>query len=98
MKNADLNKLCMEESDPMLKVVVRDKEKVDPRSKFILPKLVNKIKELEEEVLKRQAQINDQVVDNNNGVGSVIAGSIVKRSVVLIGVVVEDALVAADVV
>ncbi|WMV26942.1 hypothetical protein MTR67_020327 [Solanum verrucosum] len=110
MANADLNKLCMEESDPMLKAVVqckhgvllhmqtswsksnpgrrfwsypyygsknckffrwRDKVEVDPRSKFILPKLVNKIKELEEEVLRRQTQINEQVIDDNNGVGSI---------------------------
>ncbi|KAK4709668.1 hypothetical protein R3W88_004181 [Solanum pinnatisectum] len=110
MANADLNKLCMEESNPMLKAVVRckhdvllhmqtswsksnpgrrfwlcpyygsknckffrwrDKEEVDPRSKFILPKLVNKIKELEEEVLRRQTQINEQVINNNNGVGSI---------------------------
>ncbi|WMV51384.1 hypothetical protein MTR67_044769 [Solanum verrucosum] len=108
MANADLNKFCMEESDPMLKAVVRykhsvllhmqsswsksnpgrrfwscpyygsknckffrwrDKEEVDLRSKYILPKLVNKIKELEEEVLRMQTQINEQVIDNNNGVG-----------------------------
>ncbi|KAG5575311.1 hypothetical protein H5410_055445 [Solanum commersonii] len=41
----------------------RDKVEVDPRSKFILPKLVNKIKELEEEVLRRQTQINEHVID-----------------------------------
>ncbi|KAG5579643.1 hypothetical protein H5410_050270 [Solanum commersonii] len=79
MANADLNKLCTEESDPMLKAISKnckffrwkDKEEVDPSSKFILPNLVNKIKELEEEVLRRQTQINEQVIDNNNGVGSI---------------------------
>ncbi|WMV49368.1 hypothetical protein MTR67_042753 [Solanum verrucosum] len=110
MANADLNMLCMEESDPMLKAIVRckhgvllymqtswsksnlgrrfwscpcygsknckffrwrDKEEFDRSSKFILPNLVNKIKELEEEVLRSQTQINEKVIDNNNGVGSI---------------------------
>ncbi|KAG5587379.1 hypothetical protein H5410_047813 [Solanum commersonii] len=101
MSNAKLNKLCMEESDPMLKTIVRckhgsllhmqtswsksnpgrrfwscpyygennchffrwrDREEIDPRSQFILPKLVNKIKELEDEVWRRQIQINEQQV------------------------------------
>ncbi|KAG5617467.1 hypothetical protein H5410_017291 [Solanum commersonii] len=31
----------------------RDREEIDPRSQFILPKLVNKIKELEDEVWRR---------------------------------------------
>nr|XP_016484628.1 PREDICTED: uncharacterized protein LOC107805148 [Nicotiana tabacum] len=87
MANTKLNKLCMDEDDPMLNAEVRckhgillqmqtswsdrnsgrrfwscphceatnckffkwrDNEIVDERSKFILPRLVNKIKELEE--------------------------------------------------
>ncbi|KAH0655142.1 hypothetical protein KY285_030024 [Solanum tuberosum] len=105
MSNAKLNKLCMEESDPMLKTIVRckhgsllhmqtswsklnpgrrfwscpyygennchffrwrDREEIDPRSQFILPILVNKIKELEDEVWRRQIQINEQqvLIDN----------------------------------
>ncbi|KAH0755208.1 hypothetical protein KY290_025478 [Solanum tuberosum] len=104
MANAKFNKLCMEESDPMLKIIVRsnmevccicrllgrsripkddfglaptmenncnffrwrDREEIDPRSQFILPKLVNKIKELEDEVWRRQIQINEQqvLIDN----------------------------------
>ncbi|KAH0669248.1 hypothetical protein KY285_023407 [Solanum tuberosum] len=44
----------------------RDREEIDPRSQFILPKLVNKIKELEDEVWRRQIQINEQqvLIDN----------------------------------
>ena len=44
----------------------RDREKIDPRSQFIFPKLVNRIKELEDEVWKRQIQINEQqvLIDN----------------------------------
>ncbi|KAG5604235.1 hypothetical protein H5410_025727 [Solanum commersonii] len=70
MSNTKLNKLCMEESDPMLKIIVRckheNREEIDPRSQFILPKLVNKIKELEDEVWRRQIQINEQrvLIDN----------------------------------
>ncbi|KAG5577093.1 hypothetical protein H5410_057227, partial [Solanum commersonii] len=80
MTNENLNKFCMDESDPMLNVIVRckhgillnlqtswsklnlgrrfwtcscygrDKEEVDPRSSFILSRLVNKINELEQEL------------------------------------------------
>ncbi|WMV55027.1 hypothetical protein MTR67_048412 [Solanum verrucosum] len=105
MSNAKLNKLCIEESNPMLKTIVRckhgsllhmqtswtksnperrfwscpyygennchffrwrNREEIDPRSQFILPKLVNKIKELEDEVWRRQIQINEQqvLIDN----------------------------------
>ncbi|WMV38764.1 hypothetical protein MTR67_032149 [Solanum verrucosum] len=44
----------------------RDREEIDPKFQFILPKLVNKIKELEDEVWRRQIQINEQqvLIDN----------------------------------
>ncbi|KAK4720320.1 hypothetical protein R3W88_018658 [Solanum pinnatisectum] len=98
MTNENLNKLCMDESDPMLNALVRckhgillnlqtswsklnpgrrfwscpcygsknckffrwrDKEKVDPRSSLILPRLVNKINELEQELCIRQVHIDN---------------------------------------
>ncbi|KAG5626737.1 hypothetical protein H5410_011955, partial [Solanum commersonii] len=100
MTNENLNKLCMDESDPMLNTVVRckhiillnlqtswsksnpgrrfwscpcygvysknckffrwrDKEEMDPRSSFILPRLVNKINELEQELCIRQVHIDN---------------------------------------
>ncbi|WMV51387.1 hypothetical protein MTR67_044772 [Solanum verrucosum] len=37
----------------------RDKEEVDPRSSFILPRLVNKINELEQELCIRQVHIDN---------------------------------------
>ncbi|KAG5612231.1 hypothetical protein H5410_023512 [Solanum commersonii] len=58
MANENLNKLCMDESDPMLNAV-RDKEEVDPRSSFILPRLVNKINELEQELCIRQVHVDN---------------------------------------
>ncbi|KAM3203110.1 hypothetical protein P3L10_030736 [Capsicum annuum] len=85
MINLKLNKLCMDESDPMVNVVVRYKhgilvdlqtswsksnsgrrfwscpyyEKVDPRSNFIISRLVNKINELEEDLWLKDAQIDN---------------------------------------
>lgn len=98
MTNTKLNKLCMDEGDPMLSAEVRckhdillqmqtswsdrnserkfwsfshyeamnckffrwwDKERVDERSKFIIPKMVNKIKELEENYERVKMNLNE---------------------------------------
>ncbi|KAG5570578.1 hypothetical protein H5410_060344 [Solanum commersonii] len=66
MTNENLNKLCMDESDPMLKEedfglahAMVDKEEVDLRSSFIIPRLVNKINELEQELCIRQVHIDN---------------------------------------
>ncbi|KAG5596504.1 hypothetical protein H5410_037736 [Solanum commersonii] len=65
MANENLNKLCMDESDPMLNVVVKckheilDKEDVDQRSSFILSRLVGKINELEQELCIRHVHIDN---------------------------------------
>ncbi|KAG5620027.1 hypothetical protein H5410_005245, partial [Solanum commersonii] len=71
MTNENLNKLCMDESDPMFNASKnckifrwRDKEEVDPRSSFNLSRLVNKINELEQELWIRQVHIDN--LSNSN--------------------------------
>ncbi|KAK4721215.1 hypothetical protein R3W88_011448 [Solanum pinnatisectum] len=67
MTKSELNKLCMDKNGSMINVEVRckheiilqiDKERVDERSLFILARLVNKTKELEEncEYVKMQLE------------------------------------------
>nr|XP_016441949.1 PREDICTED: uncharacterized protein LOC107767454 [Nicotiana tabacum] len=106
MTNTKLNKLCMDEDDPMLYAEVRckygillqmqtswsdrnlgrrfwscphyeainckffkwrDNERVDERSKFIFPRLVNKIKELEENYDRLKLHL-DELEDSKQNV------------------------------
>ncbi|KAK4710124.1 hypothetical protein R3W88_004637 [Solanum pinnatisectum] len=77
MTKSELNKLCIDENDSMINAEVRckhgillqmqtwrDKERVDERSRFILPKLVNRIKELEEKYERVKMQLEQ--LDNSN--------------------------------
>ncbi|KAH0701978.1 hypothetical protein KY290_017215 [Solanum tuberosum] len=50
--------------DLVLTMRWRDKERVDERSRFILPKLVNRIKELEEKYERVKMQLEQ--LDNSN--------------------------------
>ncbi|KAG5622256.1 hypothetical protein H5410_007474 [Solanum commersonii] len=45
MSNAMLNRICNDENDPMLR---EDREDVDIRSKYVIPRLAKRIKELKE--------------------------------------------------
>ena len=54
----------------------RDRDEVDPRSKFILPKLVNKIRDLEKELVQyRSLKMElDEITTNDNNSVSVDMG------------------------
>ncbi|KAF3665972.1 hypothetical protein FXO38_09291 [Capsicum annuum] len=66
MRKYELNKLCVDETDPMINAEAmncnyfrwRDLERVDERSKFILLRLVNKINELEKNYDSVKMQLN----------------------------------------